>query len=395
VRKWRRRIAQLPDDAILYGHSRARKTPSHQKTSQIVEARILELRRELTAQLGRIAGQRTILFYLHEDETLKQEGVRVPTSQATIWRILNDHHAFQRPKPRQRRPVDRPPPLSEWEIDFSDVVTATDPHPTKQAHLVESFNVVDRGTSIAIDSQASDCYDAEYALLALTSTFIRNGLPQQITCDRDPRFVGSWSAEGYPTAFMRYVLSLGIHLDICPPRRADLKPFVERYQRTVEHEWILIHRPSNVQQSQELLEEKRYFYNAERPHQGRSCNNRPPYVAFPRLPPLPHLPETIDPDGWLRAFHQHVLDRRVTSNGSIQAGKDRYYISRKLQGQRVVIRINADEKHLHVFHRRQLFKTMPIKSLYHGEMDFADYLDMMRHEARAEWRQLLYKKRRS
>ncbi|MFL5664012.1 MAG: hypothetical protein ACJ8BW_22120 [Ktedonobacteraceae bacterium] len=39
----------------------------------------------------------------------------------------------------------------------------------------------------------------------------------------------------------------------------------------------------------EVTEAFLQHYNEERPHQGRTCGNVPPRVAFPTLPPLPTL----------------------------------------------------------------------------------------------------------
>lgn len=140
-------------------------------------------------------------------------------------------------------------------------------------------------------------------MLAMSSTLIQHGLPRCIVFDRDPRFVGSWSTDEFPSAFMRFLLNLGVAIEVCPPQRPDLKPFVERYLRTLNGECIQVQQPENVLQTRAVFEAHRYIYNHFRPNQSKACGNRPPYEAFPQLPRLPILPEMVDPDHWLLSYH--------------------------------------------------------------------------------------------
>ncbi len=70
----------------------------------------------------------------------------------------------------------------------------------------------------------------------------------------------------------------------------------------------------------------------ERPHQGISCGNRPPLVAFPRLAPLPALPATVDPDSWLDSLDGEHLERKVDRSGMVSVDLKRYYVSPQLTG---------------------------------------------------------------
>jgi hypothetical protein len=50
------------------------------------------------------------------------------------------------------QPMERPAPLSAWQIDFKDASTVpADPY-SKRQHVVEILNVVDMGTSIVLAS---------------------------------------------------------------------------------------------------------------------------------------------------------------------------------------------------------------------------------------------------
>lgn len=96
------------------------------------------------------------------------------------------------------------------------------------ADQVEFLSVVDRGTSILVDTQTDHHFNAETALLAVAKLLLFNDLPQKLRFDRDSRFLSSWAMDGYPSPLLRFLLCIGVEPDPTPPRRPDLKPFVER-----------------------------------------------------------------------------------------------------------------------------------------------------------------------
>jgi hypothetical protein len=61
--------------------------------------------------------------------------------------------------------------------------------------------------------------------------------------DRDPRWIGGQMMRDFPSALLRTLLCLGVEPVICPPKRPDKNPFVERYNRSYKYECILVHRP--------------------------------------------------------------------------------------------------------------------------------------------------------
>ncbi len=389
VKKWKRRLRQAnPDDSTVL-HSRSRR-PHHLRAPlhPRVEQAILHLRDHPPAQLGRIAGPRMICYYLHQAPDLKQSGLWLPTSTSTIWKVLDRHQRILRRRRADHEPVERPEPMHEWEIDFADVPTVpADPHGKRQ-HVVETLNVVDRGTSILVETLASDEYDEETALLALTQVFIDHGLPRRLRMDRDTRWIGSWTGEAFPSPLIRYLLTLGIEVDICPPRRPDLKPFVERFNRTLEYECLRVEQPTTLQQTTLVLKAYRHFYNYERPHQGASCHNRPPAAVFAPLPSLPRLPRLVDPDRWLVAFHNKRFKRRVTSRGTISLDNDDYYIGQALKGRYVVLRLDAHQRQFDVDVDGEVIKTIRLKCLLDEEMLFEDYVTLMGQQARSEVKRL-------
>jgi len=104
-------------------------------------------------------------------------------------------------------------------------------------------------------------------------------MPLALTIDRDPRFVGGAHPCDFPSPFVRLLSCLGIQVTICPPRRPDRKPFVERFNRTLEEEALQVARPTDLGAVRDLLARFQHEYNNERPNQAQSCQNRPPRLA--------------------------------------------------------------------------------------------------------------------
>ena len=259
AQKWKQRLqaTDLDDQQVLHSQSRARKTTPERYPPEVIE-RILALRDQPPAAVPRKVCAPTILYYLHQDEQMKAGGYRLPRSTSTLWKILDAHQRIVRVPRVEHLSFERPEPMDTWEIDFTDVSSAQASHSDKQKHQVEAFAVVDRGSSILVDLQAADDYRADTALLALASTLVEQGLPKRVVFDRDPRWVGSWSSDDCPSVFMRFLLTLGVAAEVCPPHRPDLKPFVERYFRTLNAECIRVTHPADVMQTRAVFDAHRF-----------------------------------------------------------------------------------------------------------------------------------------
>jgi hypothetical protein len=290
VRKWigRYRQSQKISFKSFCSYSRAPKT-APKRTADAAKDLIVQLRVELSEEFNRKAGAETILFGI--ERLRKQQGLELamPKSDSTIKRILKER-GYILPRPiRWREPLVLPEPMTEWEIDFGEIRLDWE-------HIFEFFMVADRGTSRLVYLEGGYGYRAESALEALYKLFLLNGLPQRLRFDRDPRLWGAWSRDSYPSPMVRFLRVLGIEPVVFPPRRPDLKPIIERLVYTLKHEHLSKYAPQTLAEALEAYENFPHYYNSQRPHQGRACRNRPPDEAFPVLPALPQLPETVQPD---------------------------------------------------------------------------------------------------
>lgn len=375
ARKWLKRFAETtePSFRMYHSHSRAPKTRPRQTPPEVKEV-ICELREQLTEKFNRPAGATLLHHYLKKDTSLQNVDAFVPTSTRTITKILRERGYIQDPPKYERNPLDLCDPMEEWEMDFCEI--------RLQDGRFEFFIVVDRGTSRVIHIEGCEGYRADTALLAICRLFLLNGLPQRLRFDRDPRFVWSWSADSFPAPMIRLLHALGIEPVICPPRRPDKKPYVERCIGTFKHEWLGRFSLETMADVYEALDAFPDYHNAERPHFGRACNGRIPDEAFPNLPNLPRLPDEVNPNRWLEVEHGRVFRRRIRANGTIQVDKHTYYVSQKLAKRPVLVHLDATRQCLHVtLDGQPVSKPLPLKDLHPDPLDLQDYLKILSEEA--------------
>ena len=173
------------------------------------------------------AGQEAIRYYLERDPAVQFFQLPVPSCK-TIDRILQAHERIAQHGERLHQPLERPSPMSAWQIDFKDVSSVPADPDGKRQHVVETLNIIDTGTSVLLDAHVRADFTAETALEALASTLAKYGRPQRITLDRDSRWVGSPQGSDFPAALLRFGACLGIEIEVCEPHHPQQNAFVER-----------------------------------------------------------------------------------------------------------------------------------------------------------------------
>jgi transposase InsO family protein len=266
VKKWSKRLREAPpeDEAVLQGQSRARKHPSERISQRVVE-RILELRDQPPEGLGRTPGPKAVLYYLPRDAELAASGERLPRSSRTIYRLLREAGRIRQPLPHLGEPMERPAPMSQWQLDFKDASTVPAERDGKRQHVVEVLNTVDQGTSILVEAQVRTDFNAETTLQEIASLLRTHGLPQQVTFDRDVRFVSSPQGSDYPSALVRFCHCLGVAVHICDPHQPQQNGFVERYHRSYQEECLARQRPATLEEVRAVTAQFQQHYNFERP----------------------------------------------------------------------------------------------------------------------------------
>lgn len=387
VKKWKARFraAPHPEEAVW---GRSHLPAPRSRFSAAVVAQVLQIRDEPPEHLHRTPGPKAILYYLARTASL--EGEQLPRSTRTIWKILCTADRIARRPRGDHQSSERPEPLVELQLDCKDVVQIDPLVSAKQAHAVEVFDAVDVGTSLWLMGEPSASSTAETVFGPLLTLLERIGLPERVRFDRDPRLLGGTGMHDFPTPFLRFWSALGVQPVVNPPHRPDLNAFVERLHGTLEREYRQRTRPNSLETTRESLPLFQQHYNTERPHQGRSCHNRPPAIAFPQLPLRPPLPTRVDPDRWLQAYHERCFARRVKGNGSVQLDEQAYYVGRRYAGQEVVVQLDAPSQQVQVFDsQRRLLAVKPLRGLVGAELSLEAFVVWCEKEARARWRRYL------
>lgn len=102
----------------------------------------------------------------------------------------------------------------------------------KRRHVVEVLNTVDMGTSVLVEAQVRADFTAETTLAEVASLLRTHGRPQQLTFDRDVRFVSSPHGSDYPSALLRFCSCLGVAVHVCDPHHPEQNGEVSRYHRS-------------------------------------------------------------------------------------------------------------------------------------------------------------------
>lgn len=390
VRKWSLRFAAAHPVTLktLQSVSRAPHHPPPRIPEQAKDL-VVELRHELSEQFHRRAGPKLLQFGLETYCKLHPVDFKLPKATSTIAGILRERHCILPRLAKYHEPIFLPPPMEEWEMDFGEIYLG------EAEGMFEFFVVADRGTSRVIYVEARNGYNAETALEAVARLFVQHGLPKRLRFDRDPRLWGAWTRDSYPAPMVRFLRVLGVEPIICPPRRPDKKPVIERCIGTLKHEWLGYFAPDTFADAYEILETFPHYHNAERPHQGRACQNRPPDEVFSTLPKLPELPQQVTPNAWLAHEQGRVYRRRVNASGTIQVDRHTYTVGSRYAGQRVLVCLDAKRRQFHILLNDSIVKTTAIQGLVEGQMEFQDYLKLIQTEARLVdlHRQAMWEKR--
>ena len=153
-------------------------------------------------------------------------GLRLPRSTRTIHRLLREHGRIAPRLPHASEPTERPQPMQQWQLDYKDASTVPADPQGKQQHVVETLNIIDKGTSVLIASHVRSDFTAETARHSVALTFQEQGLPASITLDRDPRWVGAPQGSDFPAALIRLCHCLGVAVVVCDPHHPQQNDLV-------------------------------------------------------------------------------------------------------------------------------------------------------------------------
>lgn len=161
-------------------------------------------------------------------------------------------------KPRRRINRDRPDELSVpvainqvWSVDFmSDSLN--------DGRRFRTFNVLDDYNREGLGIEVDFSLPTLRVIRSLERIIEWRGKPLAIRCDNGPEYI---SQQLIDWANQKQITLLYIQ-----PGKPTQNAYVERFNRTVRHEWLNLHSFDSIDQAQLLATQWLWSYNNERPH---------------------------------------------------------------------------------------------------------------------------------
>jgi putative transposase len=177
-----------------------------------------------------------------------------------VRRIYCELELNLRIKPRRRIRREKPEELSVpltpnvvWSMDFM-ADRLTDGRQFRLLNVLDDFNR--EGLGIEVDLSLP----AERVVRTLNQIIEWRGRPQSIRVDNGPEYVRS--------TLMAWAEKNGVALTHIQPRKPQQNAYVERYNRTVRHEWLDLYIFDSLEEVQLAATEWLWTYNNDRPNMG-------------------------------------------------------------------------------------------------------------------------------
>lgn len=337
-------------EAITPRSTAPRRTPH--KTSDALERRIVELRKQLT-DAGFDAGARTIWVWL------ARERDDVP-SVSSIWRVLR-RRGFVVPQPHKRprsswKTFEAHLPNGCWQTDVTYWFLA-------DGTRVEILSFLDDFSRLCVSSRAFAAVRSSDVIAVLGAAATQLGEPAAILSDNGLVFTG-WPVGG-TTVFELELAARGIEFKHARPAHPQTCGKIERWHQTLKRFLAAHEAPADIAELQALLDRFVAFYNTERPNQAKGRIT--PAAAYA-------LRDKARPDPARLALRpgQRIRDDRVDPNGKVSlrhAGR-MHHIRVGYQHRGTRVRMLIDGLHIRIVHlgTGELLRELildPTK-LYHG-----------------------------
>ena len=175
-----------------------------------------------------------------------------------VYRIYRDLELNLRIKPRKRLKREKPDKLSvpehpndTWSMDFmADQLTT--------GRTFRTFNVLDDFNREGLGIEVDLSLPSERVKRSLDQIIEWRGKPRMIRCDNGPEYISG--------ALQCWADKHGIVLNYIQPGKPQQNAYVERYNRTVRHEWLEMNEFNTIEEAQNTATQWLWTYNNERPN---------------------------------------------------------------------------------------------------------------------------------
>jgi putative transposase len=175
-------------------------------------------------------------------------------------RIYRELELNLRIKPKRRIKRDKPDafsvpvaPNQVWSIDFmSDSLV--------DGRSLRTFNVLDDYNREGLGIEVEQSLPSARVIRALEQIIEWRGKPAAFRCDNGPEYISQ--------ALVDWANEQQITLMYIQPGKATQNAYIERFHRTVRHEWLDMDLFESIEHAQNLATEWLWTYNNERPNSG-------------------------------------------------------------------------------------------------------------------------------
>jgi putative transposase len=187
-----------------------------------------------------------------------------PWNHKRVYRIYRELELNLRIKPRKRLVRETPEPLAvptepntTWSMDFmADSLEESSgvQRPFRLLNVVDDFNREGLGI------EADFSLPAPRVIRSLDRIIAWRGRPLAIRVDNGPEYVSD--------VLRTWAETHGIALMHIQPGKPQQNAYIERYNRTVRHEWLNQYIFRNIKEVQDTATQWLWTYNNERPNMG-------------------------------------------------------------------------------------------------------------------------------
>ena len=177
-----------------------------------------------------------------------------------VYRIYRELELNLRIKPRKRLRRDQPDALAvpeapnvSWSMDFM-ADRLDDGRAFRLLNVLDDFNR--EGLGIEVDFSLP----AERVIRSLERIIEWRGKPARIRVDNGPEYISG--------KLRAWAEKHGISLCHIQPGKPQQNAYIERYNRTVRHEWLDQHIIESIGQAQDYATQWLWTYNNDRPNMG-------------------------------------------------------------------------------------------------------------------------------
>lgn len=175
-----------------------------------------------------------------------------------VYRIYRELELNLRIRPKRRIKRDYPgelavptAPNQVWSMDFmSDQLVS--------GKTLRTFNVIDDYNREGLGIEVDLSLPAARVIRALEQIIEWRGRPAALRCDNGPEYLSQTLVE--------WANKQRITLMYIQPGKPTQNAYVERFNRTVRHEWLDLHEFTSVAHAQLLATQWLWEYNNERPN---------------------------------------------------------------------------------------------------------------------------------